>query len=109
MLDLKWILAIMAHVSIEDFLRFASDLEDERLTTAGGRAFFTVRVLPRGMEITPESSRKPRLVQWEKIQEVLNQYEQSPNLQPGQYQAITFDASYLLGIVARYLQDLRVA
>jgi len=95
----------MSHVSVEDFLRYASKRQNERLTTAGGRAWFTVRVLPRGIEITPESSRKPRLVQRDKIRAVLDQYQESRNLQPGQYQSISFDASYVLGILARYLKD----
>lgn len=95
----------MSHVSVADFLRYASKRQSERLTTAGGRASFTVRVLPHGIEITPESSRKPRLVQRDKIRAVLDQYQESRNLQPGQYQSISFDASYVLGILARYLKD----
>ncbi|MEW5930398.1 MAG: hypothetical protein AB1941_23300 [Gemmatimonadota bacterium] len=100
---------MMSFVSVDDLLRYASDLQNERLTTAGGRASFTVRVLPRGIEITPESSRKPRLVQRDKIRAVLDQYQESRNLQPGQYQAISFDASYVLGILARYLKEERPA
>ena len=93
------------HISSEEFLHFASTLEGERITTAGGRASFTVRVLPMGLEITPDSSRKPRFVRPDKIQAVLNEYEQSRKLQPGQYQSVTFDSSYLLGIVARLIKS----
>jgi hypothetical protein len=55
--------------------------------------------------VTPESSGTPRIISPEIIQLVIEQYEQSRNLQPGQYQSITFDASYLLGIIAHFLQE----
>ena len=98
-------LSTMASLTANDLLRYASALEGQRLTTAGGRAAFTVRVLPRGIEVTPESSGNPRIVPRAAIQLVIEEYEQSRNLQPGQYQSITFDASYLLGIIAHYLRE----
>lgn len=95
----------MAVLTTDELLRYASKLERQSLTTAGGRATFMVRVLSRGIEITPESSGTPRTVARETIQLVIDEYEQSRNLQPGQYQSITFDASYLLGIIAHYLRE----
>jgi hypothetical protein len=95
----------MPTLTADELLRYASGLEGHRLTTAGGRAIFTVRVLPRGVEVTPESSGNPRIVPRETVQLVIDEYEQSRNLQPGQYQSITFDASYLLGIIAHYLRE----
>jgi len=95
----------MATLDTNELLRYASKLEGQRLTTAGGRASFTVRVLPRGIEVTPESTGNSRVVPRETIALVIEQYEQSRNLQPGQYQSITFDASYLLGIIAHYLRE----
>ena len=91
--------------SAEDFLAYASALENERLATAGGRAFFTLRAMPQGLEITPESSGKPRVVRRETIQLFLDEYQRSGKPQPAEYQGITFDASYLLAIIARYQHD----
>jgi hypothetical protein len=90
---------------VDKLLDFASSLEGDQLKTAGGRATFTLRVVPRGIEVTPASSGKPRLVSREMIQLVLDEYERSRNLTPGQYQAITFDASYLLVVIARYIHE----
>lgn len=95
----------MAGITADELLRYASTLEGQLLTTAGGRATFTIRVLPRGIEVTPESSGTPRIVPRETLQLVIDEYEQSRNLAPGQYQSITFDASYLLGIIAHYLRE----
>jgi hypothetical protein len=96
---------MITSLTTDELLRYASGLEGQRLTTAGGRAVFTVRVLPRGIEVTPESSGTPRLVLHDTIRLVIDQYEQSRNPQPGQYHSITFDASYLLGIIAHYLRQ----
>jgi hypothetical protein len=95
----------MAKLTADELLRYASTLEGQRLTTAGGRATFTARVLPRGLEVTPDSSGTPRTVTREIIALVIDQYEQSRNLAPGPYHAITFDSSYLLGIIAHYLGE----
>jgi hypothetical protein len=95
----------MATLTAGELLRYASGLEGQRLATAGGRATFTVRVLQHGLEVTPESSGTPRIIPRETIRLVIEQYEQSRNLQPGQYQSITFDASYLLGIIAHFLRE----
>lgn len=95
-------------LTADELLRDASGLEGQQLTTAGGRAAFTVRVLPRGLEVTPASSGTPRMIPRETIQLVIDQYELSRNLQPGQYQSITFDASYLLGIISHFLREQRI-
>lgn len=95
----------MATLTADELLRYASKLEGQRLTTAGGRATFTIRILPRGLEVTPESSGTPRIVAPETIQLVIDQYEQSRNLQPGQYHSLTFDSSYLLSIIAHFLRE----
>ena len=92
-------------LTADELLRYASELEGQQLTTAGGRALFSVRVLPQGIEVTPASSGTPRTISRETIQLVIDQYEQSRNLQPGQYQSITFDASYLLGIISHFLAE----
>lgn len=92
-------------ITPEELIQHVSTLEGLHLTTAGGRASFTARALPHGIEVTPESSGTARFVSLETIQLVIGQYEQSRNLQPAQYQSITFDASYLLGIIAHYLQE----
>lgn len=91
-------------VTSEQLLRFASTLENVEISTLAGRAKFTVQVLPGGIEITPRSSGKSRLVNREMVQRVCNEYERSRSTSPGHYQSITFDASYLLALINRYQQ-----
>jgi hypothetical protein len=95
----------MPNVTPTDLLRFASGLEGARLTTTARRAGFEVHVVPAGLEITPESTRKPRLVSRDTVQMVLNEYERTRSTRPGKYQHITFDASYLLALVDRYIRE----
>ena len=83
-------------------LQFASSLEGERIPTLAGRAAFHIRVLPAGLEITPESTRKPRLVSRDVVERVLGEYYTTRSLTPARYQAITFDASYLLALIDRF-------
>lgn len=95
----------MPKLIVDDFLRFCAMLENQRLTTAARHAGFTIAVLPDGLEITPESSGFPRRVSREKIDRVLEQYEQSASLRPVHYHDITFDSSYLMAVISAYLQD----
>ena len=92
-------------LSVDGLLQYASTLEDERLTTIAGRAFFSVRVLPGGIEITPVSSAKARFVSRDEIKVVLDEYGRSRDLVPGHYQALSFHASYLLALIAHYVRE----
>lgn len=92
----------MSALTADDLLRFATTLEGEPLTTLERRARFTVHVVPAGLEITPASSGKTRLVSREIVQRVCDEFERSRSERPGHYQEITFDASYLLAIIDRY-------
>lgn len=89
-------------MTAETLLRFASTLEGERLETGVRRAGFTVAVSDAGIQITPESSGKPRLVQGSSIRRFLEEYARSGSKRAGDYQEVSFDASYLLAIIARY-------
>lgn len=91
----------------DHLLRFASTLKGEELPTAGGRATFTVRVLRRGFEVTPRSTGKARVISLRKIEQILGEYEQSRSGRPGNYTSSTFDASYILTLIDRYLREER--
>jgi hypothetical protein len=98
-------LSTMSSITPDDLLRFASNLRGERLTTAARRAEFSVHVVPGGLEITPESSRKRRFVSREMLQMVLDEYDRTRSVRPGKYHHITFDSSYLLALVDRYVRE----
>jgi hypothetical protein len=95
----------MGLLTADSLLRFASGLEGERLTTMARGAAFTLRVLPVGIEITPESSGEARLVPREKVGRVCAEFQRLRSTKPGDYQAITFDASYLLAVIDLYERD----
>ena len=87
-------------ININNFLRLASQLEGKRLETEARKAPFCIKVLPAGIEITPESSGKSRIVPVNRIGRFLDEYNASRNRHPGHYQEITFDSSYLLAILS---------
>ena len=89
-------------MTVNEFFRFASTLEGQRLETGARRAGFSFSVIPEGLEITPESSGNPRLVQRSRIELFLEEYDRTRSTRKRDYQEISFDASYLLAILARY-------
>jgi PIN domain nuclease of toxin-antitoxin system len=94
----------MRALTADDLLGFASTVEGEQLPTIGGRATFALRVLPGGIEITPASSGESRVVTRGKIERVCEEYERLRSTRPDDYKTITFDASYVLALIARYVQ-----
>lgn len=86
--------------STDDLLRLASRLEGQRLVTAARGAAFIVNALPDGIEVVPASTDRPRKVGVSTISRFLEEHNTSGVQRPGHYQDITFDASYLLTILA---------
>lgn len=89
-------------MNAREFLRFASTLEGSRLETGVRRAGFRIRSGEAGLEITPESSGLTRVVKEGRIQQFLEEYRRSHSKTAGHYQDVTFDASYLLAVIALY-------
>ncbi|MHB8878693.1 MAG: hypothetical protein ACYC8T_33760 [Myxococcaceae bacterium] len=92
----------MGPITADELLRFATTLEGEQLVTLSRGAAFSLRVLPDGIEFTPLSSGKPRRILREMVQSVCEEYRRSGSIKPGDYLSVTFDASYLLALIARH-------
>ena len=89
----------MRHLDANNLLQYASHLKGQRLFTISREKPFTVRVTPDGLEITPGSTGEPRKVSAELVQRVCDEYSQSKSTSPGDYQRMTFDASYLIALI----------
>jgi toxin ParE1/3/4 len=94
-------------LSAEALLQFASTLERHPLVTLSRAAGFHARTTPAGLEITPSSTQRARLIPPAVIQRVCEEYLRSGSTRPGDYQDITFDASYLLAVIDQFLRQLR--
>lgn len=88
----------------DDLMRFAATLEGVELSTAARGAIFTVLALPTGLQITPASSGESRLVSREMVHKVCEENQRLGSTRPVDYQAISFDASYLLALLQRYAE-----
>lgn len=95
----------MAPLTAESLLSFANDLEGERLNTLSRAAGFTLRVLPTGIEITPGSSGQPRVVSREIVQRVCEEFQRTRSMRPSDYHSMTFDSSYLIAVIDRYIRQ----
>jgi hypothetical protein len=61
-------------------------------------------VLDAGLAVTPASSGNQRVIAPRVMEQVCSEFAQTRSLKPGDYQSITFDASYLLTVIDRYLR-----
>jgi hypothetical protein len=92
-------------IDANNLLNYASSLEGQELLTLKRKSAFAVKVTPDGIEIIPGSTGELRRVSRERIKQVCDEYAHSKSLSPGDYQHITFDASYLVSLIHGFLQD----
>jgi hypothetical protein len=101
----------MNDLNAESLLVFARSLEGPPLVTWSQKKAFRLKVIPAGkgtpsgIEILPDSSasRNPRRESVDRVQRFCDEYyRQGRSKQPKRYAKITFQASYLLTIIARY-------
>ena len=93
----------MAAIPLDQFVAFVRTLEGEVIQTRGaGRSHFTVRVLDRGLEFTPQSTRTPRGHTFAYTQRVLDQFAETQSWTTTDYR-FTVNASYQLTLIDRFL------
>jgi hypothetical protein len=97
----------MVHVSPEELVRFAKTLEGKPLTTEAQRKVFTVRIVDDGIEYTPESSGASRTQSRKVLSRICDEFSRTNSFKPGDYQRVTFNASYTLAVIAKYVQSHR--
>ena len=91
-------------ITAQELTAFAATLAGQELHTRTRHVPFSVRVTRGGLEFRPGSSGKPRTTGSGRLDQVLEEFAMSQSLRPGHYQALTVDASYILTLLARYLQ-----
>jgi len=88
------------NVDFDMVLGFAKTLEGRDLYTQARQRLFRVGVIGDMLEYTPASTREARTDGRKTIEQVLARYRVTQSLKPCDYQDATFNASYLLTIVA---------
>ena len=89
-------------MTVQALVKFASTLEGERLETGVQRAGFRVSVSGSGIAVTPESTGRTRAIPRSSIERFLEEYGRVRSTKAGDYQQVSFDASYLLAIIHRH-------
>jgi len=94
----------MTRLTVDELLRYATSVSATRtlVATAGGRASFRVEVVGDGLRYSPTSSGKSRMQERRVIEEVLDAHARIGSLRPRDYQKITWNASYILGLIKHY-------
>jgi hypothetical protein len=95
----------VSYLTLQQLRNAVRALDGSVLTTLHRHERFVVRLAPRadGMEYTPLSTASSRLQRWRSVEEVLDLYNASGSLHPGDYRDITNHASYTLAIIQRIL------
>jgi hypothetical protein len=80
-------------------------VDGERLETSARGSGFQVQLTDGGLRYVPESTGQPRPDTWSRIEDVLARFVDSGSTQPGDYQDVTHNASYVLTILERVLGE----
>ena len=92
-------------LTLQQFRTAVREFDGRVLTTQARSQPFRFRILPDALEFTPESTGEPRPERWNQVAGVLDRFNQTGSLRPGNYQDVTRNASYLLALLARIVED----
>jgi len=92
-------------IETNDFLVFVKTLAGQKLHTLVRKSEFQVRVDGDDLIFTPLSTKKPRLHNHAYIKSALEQFNRTGSLKPGDYSGKTANASYVLALMAHYLEN----
>ncbi len=95
----------MRQVGLTSLRAFAKTLEGRTLPTHVRGCAFRVEVTSTGLIFTPESTGKPRPQQDKHIGRVLQRFRETGSLRQSKYHDLTVNASYLMVIIAKFLQQ----
>ncbi len=93
----------MRNINADDLINFAKSLEGQELYTAAQRKRFTVRVIRNTLVYTPLSG-IPRVHSYKRLVRFCNEFSTTKSLKPADYAHISWNASYLLVIIAQYIE-----
>jgi hypothetical protein len=91
--------------SFADFVDYCRRLRGTALETGARGKLFSVTVEGNTVYFIPKSSGKRRRANAEKTERVLKQLTGTSTWAPGDYQAITYHASYILAVARHWLDN----
>ncbi|MDP9317217.1 MAG: hypothetical protein M3R24_41235 [Chloroflexota bacterium] len=97
----------MATINLSELKAFAATLADTPLATRAQGKPFTVTVTKSGFQYVPSSTKKRRTNTYKAIESVLDRFASLGSYQPGQYNDLTVNASYLLAIIELFEKHAR--
>lgn len=88
--------------SVESLMTYAKSVEGEPLLTPSRKRPFRVVAIGNDLEFTPGSSNTPRLVNCDQVAAVLKKFARTGSFQASEYASLSFNASYVLGLVKHW-------
>lgn len=86
-------------VSLAELKRRAVRLDGQRLETGAKGRGFRLHLGEEGPVYVPESSGEPRGDTWDRISTVLDRFNKTGSVRPGDYQDVTRHASYVMAVI----------
>ena len=90
-------------ITLEALRSFAKANDGRIFPTVGGQAKFMLIVHDDGLEFVPLSTRRGRIQKNDMIRRIIDYYNQTESLRPGDYQSFTVNASYTLALIQQTL------
>lgn len=89
----------------EELISFAKTILGQELKTASRQRPFTVDVADDGFVFTPATGVARGTTDRKRAEKILARFAETGSLRPGDYQGITFNASYFLSLLSAYQQE----
>jgi hypothetical protein len=92
-------------MSLQEFRVRVKALDGRAFETDAQKQPFTLHVLDDGLAFDVGSSGKRRRERWEYVDQVLALYSVKPSFKPGDYQAVSRNASYVLRLLRAVMES----
>lgn len=91
-------------ITLQDFRTRVAALDSLTFETTARRRPFVLHVEDGGLRFAI-STGKQRRHDWSDVERVLERYEQCRTFNPSQYTDVTFNASYVLAVLRKLVED----
>lgn len=97
----------MKKINSDEFLRFLKKSGKQSFRTLQRKKEFLAELTPNGIFYIPKSTGKPRKHPFEYFNLVINRFNKTGSLRPGDYKDLTRNASYTLTLISEFIKKDR--
>jgi hypothetical protein len=99
-------MGIIMKIEFADFLQFLKSVNGQNFNTQYKQKSFKVETTSNEILYTPQSTGKTRHHDLVTLKGIVDRYNDTSSLHPGDYNEMTMNSSYTLAIIKAYLQQI---